>query len=74
MDGVRIYFAAYGENETNGMTGQATVFMVPTGVPTTAEASVLYFMLPPNDGGDILGAPGLNRGGEGDPPGANYPQ
>ncbi|OBX21771.1 hypothetical protein ES675_07245 [Bizionia algoritergicola] len=72
MDGVRIYFAAYGENEANGKAGQATVFLVPTGNKNISEASMIPFTR--EEGGDIPGGDGLNMGGLGNPPGGNYPQ
>ncbi len=74
MDGVRIYFAAYGEHETNGKAGQATVFLVPTGTKNVSEANMFSFMIEGEHGGDISGGDGLNFGGDGNPPSANYPQ
>jgi len=62
MDGVRIYCGAYPTDK--GQAGYSTSFIVPTAANE-------------NDGGssnDIPGANGLNVGGHGNPPGANYPQ
>jgi len=73
MDGVRIYFGAYDEYETNGKAGQATVFLVPTGTRNLSEANMFGFMVQ-GVGGDIPGGSGLNDGEVGDPPQANYPQ
>ncbi|WP_417199695.1 hypothetical protein [Bizionia sp.] len=72
MNGVRIYFAAYGEHETNGKAGYATVFLVPTGRKNVSEASMIPFLI--EGDGDIPGGDGLNMAGGGDPPSANYPQ
>lgn len=73
MDGVRIYFAAYGSNEPNGKANQATVFLVPTGREVISQAS-MFFMMAEDGSGDIPGGDGLNLGGGGDPPSASYPQ
>jgi len=72
MNGVRIYFAAYGEHETNGKAGYATVFLVPTGRKNVSEASMIPFLI--EGDGDIPGGDGLNMAGTGNPPSANYPQ
>ena len=63
MDGIRIYCGAYPEED--GQAGYSTAFIVPT-ASNTEE----------NGGGsnDIQGANGLNKGTQGYPPGANYPQ
>ena len=73
MDGIRVYFGAYGDNETNGKAGQATVFLVPTGDKMISEASMLFFQSE-NVSSDIPNAPSLNMGEDGNPPEANYPQ
>ncbi|WP_417195672.1 hypothetical protein [Bizionia sp.] len=72
MDGVRIYFAAYGEHEANGKAGRATVFLVPTGNRNVSKASMIPFTR--EEGGDIPGGDGLNMGSSGHPPNSNYPQ
>tara|TARA_R100000951_G_C2564388_1_gene156657 strand:- start:79 stop:345 length:267 start_codon:yes stop_codon:yes gene_type:complete len=70
MDGVRVYLGAY---PTEAEVGYTTMFMVPTGVENISQGnSSLFNMLPPG-GGDIPGG-GLNGGGPGMPPPANYPQ
>lgn len=71
MDGVRIYLGANADQ--NGEAGYTTMFFVPTGKPNTADASMFNFSLQ-EDGGDIPGAEGLDMGGDGQPPGASYPQ
>jgi hypothetical protein len=65
MDGVRIYCGAY--PELKGQAGYSTSFMVPTSSNKIGEEG---------DGisHDISTADGLNFGGHGNPPGANYPQ
>ncbi|MFP4845885.1 hypothetical protein [Winogradskyella sp. PE311] len=70
MDGLRVYLGSY--PDTKGQTGLTTMFFIPTGNKITSEGSIL----PTFQGGgtDIPGADGLNRGGHGQPPGANYPQ
>ncbi len=65
MDGIRIYEGAHGEK------GLTTMFLVPTGVP--ADNMMKNNFLPPTSN-DILGGNGLNDGGDGHPPSANYPQ
>lgn len=65
IDGIRIYFAAYGDKE------YSTLFLVPTGTKKTAKGQNNF--LPPTSG-DIPGAGVLNDGSDGHPPSANYPQ
>ncbi|MGV6832140.1 MAG: hypothetical protein ACWA5P_11345 [bacterium] len=66
MDGVRIYFAAYSMSEPGDKAGLATAFFAPTGVSLNDTEG--------KKKGDIPGARGLNIGGQGNPPGADYPQ
>ena len=73
MNGVRVYFASYGENETNGNAGYATVFLAPTGYREN-NSKATFFNLFFQDDQDDTGGSGLNMGGGGDPPKANYPQ
>lgn len=71
LDGLRLYAGAY--PDTKEGPGLMTMFFVPTGSKNVSEGS----MLPTAQGGgsnDIQGADGLNKGGKGDPPSANYPQ
>ena len=68
MDGVRIYLGAY-PNKPDGV-GYTTMFLMPTGTQNVSEGSMISFAA---DSGDIPGASGLNLGGQGDPPNANYP-
>ncbi|MBV7270502.1 hypothetical protein [Winogradskyella luteola] len=71
MDGLRLYLGAYPNSKDK--TGLTTMFFVPTGTKNTSEGN----MVPSLQGGnsnDILQADGLNKGGHGDPPSANYPQ
>lgn len=71
MDGVRIYLGAHPDQ--NGEAGYTTMFFIPTGKPNKAKASMFNFSMQPK-GIDIPGGGGLDHGGQGDPPGANYPQ
>ena len=71
MDGVRVYLGAH--PQVGNIPGYTTLLFVPTGYPNTAEGSMIGTKL--QDGGnDIPGANGLDKGGVGTPPGANYPQ
>ena len=74
MTGVRIYFGAYGKNKSNGKAGQATVFLTPTGtrINNTKAGYLNFFTLQEDD--EDTGGDGLNHGGNGEPPGAEYPQ
>lgn len=74
MNGVRIYLGAY--PDTANEVGYTTMFLVPTGHKAKAEGSMnlLNSMTLQGENPDVPGGIGLNRGGEGDPPGANYPQ
>lgn len=71
MDGVRIYLGAH-QKDQNG-AGYTTMFFIPTGRPHKSAASMFNFNLQLT-GGDIPGGGGLDMGGMGDPPNANYPQ
>jgi len=74
MDGVRIYLGAH-DPKPGEKIGMTTMFFVPTGTKVaTQKGSVLPFGLKLDGSGDIPGGDGLNRGHEGDPPNANYPQ
>ncbi len=70
LDGLRLYAGAY--PDTKEGPGLMTMFFVPTGSKNVSEGS----MLPTLQGGgnDIGDADGLNKGGDGSPPSANYPQ
>jgi hypothetical protein len=70
MNGLRIYLGAYPNSATD--TGLTTMFIVPTGCINNGQGGLIPNMQCGN--GDIKGADGLNMGGEGIPPGANYPQ
>ena len=69
MDGVRIYLGAYPIIDQK--VGFTTMFIVPTGQKATSQGNMLAMQ----DGGsgDIPGGDGLNKGDNGDPPNANYP-
>jgi hypothetical protein len=71
MDGVRMYLGAH-PNDAQGV-GLTTVFMVPTGEKSLAEGSMINTMHPGHSH-DIPGGNGMNDGGQGIPPSANYPQ
>ena len=71
LDGLRLYAGAY--PDTKEGPGLMTMFFVPTGSQNVSEGS----MIPTAQGGgsnDLKGADGLNHGGSGMPPSANYPQ
>ena len=70
MDGLRLYLGAYPTED--GQAGFTTMFFIPTGTLNKAQGSLLFTA----QGGsnDIQGADGLNKGTQGYPPGANYPQ
>jgi len=75
MDGIRIYLGAYPESKEG--EGYTTLFMVPTGTMNTSnksEGNMLGFSFKKGNSGDIPGGGGLNMGGGGNPPSANYPQ
>lgn len=68
--GVRLYLAAHpSEGDVPGYT---TILFAPTGYPNKSQGSFLNFKY--QGGGDLPGGDGLNHGGDGKPPGANYPQ
>ena len=69
LNGFRMYLGAHADS--GGQVGYTTIFVVPTGDPTLPAGSSGF--APPGTG-DITGADGLNLGGEGHPPQANYPQ
>lgn len=70
MTGVRIYLGAH--PTVNDIPGYTTMLFVPTGYPNKSKGSMFNFKY--QGGGDIPGGDGLNHGGDGKPPGANYPQ
>ncbi|MEM5566865.1 hypothetical protein WNY78_17215 [Psychroserpens sp. AS72] len=73
MDGVRLYLGAH--PAVGNTPGYTTLLFVPTGTPMTSEGNMLNLALQKGDGSpDIPGGPGFDHGGQGDPPGANYPQ
>ncbi len=65
MDGVRIYMGAYPDE--GGQVGYTTAFIVPTAPDSLGKDGK-------GGSGDIQDGSGLNYGGQGDPPNANYPQ
>ena len=69
MDGLRLYLGSYPDK--NGETGLTTLFFIPTGVKNTSQGSMIPLQIGSHD---ISNADGLNIGGQGDPPAANYPQ
>ena len=71
MDGVRVYYAAYPENDESEHAGQATMFIVPTG--NVSDNAKNGNMLRAGNG-DIPGSDPLNDSNNGYPPEANYPQ
>ena len=69
LDGLRLYLGAHPDTEKE--KGLTTLFFVPTGYENTSEGS--FFSLQ-KGGNDLTASDGLNKGGQGDPPSANYPQ
>ena len=63
MDGIRIYCGAYPDDDEQA--GYSTSFIVPTASNEEEDDGESH---------DIVEGSGLNRGGMGHPPGANYPQ
>ncbi|MEZ4802797.1 MAG: hypothetical protein R2797_08480 [Gelidibacter sp.] len=73
MTGIRVYLGAY--PDTANEVGYTTMFFIPTGTQARGTSSMNPFNLaPPPINPDIPGGYGLNMGGPGDPPAANYPQ
>ncbi|VAV82820.1 hypothetical protein MNBD_BACTEROID02-890 [hydrothermal vent metagenome] len=70
MNGIRVYLGAH--VLTKQGAGLTTMFFVPTGQKAVSEGSMLNISL--IEDGDIPEGDGLNGGGPGVPPGANYPQ
>ena len=73
MNGIRVYLGVYPGNAPNGKADYTTMFMVPTGKKSHAEANfnfLNYSMLA--EGGDIPGADGFNEGEPGQPPSSGY--
>jgi hypothetical protein len=66
MNGIRIYCGAY--PEVDGKAGYSTSFIIPT---TSGDGKELDEDV---DNPDLSGGNGLNDGGKGMPPSANYPQ
>ena len=72
MNGVRLYLGAHPKaNEKAGLT---TMFFAPTGSITMSESSMFNFSLYQGGEEDIPGAEALNKGSDGWPPNATYPQ
>ena len=75
MNGIRVYLGVYPGNAPNGKADYTTMFMVPTGRKMHSDSNFnLFNVLMQTNEGDIPGGDGLNDGGNGYPPGANYPQ
>lgn len=70
MDGIRIYPGAHPQLKER--PGYSTFLLVPTGYENKSEGNMLSMQKGKSN--DLQGGNGLNHGGEGDPPGANYPQ
>ncbi|WP_179377199.1 hypothetical protein [Winogradskyella wichelsiae] len=70
LDGLRLYLGAYPDNSTEE-PGLTTLFFVPTGYANKSEGS-FFSMQGGSD--DLKKSDGLNIGGTGHPPSANYPQ
>jgi hypothetical protein len=70
LDGLRVYLGSYPNSKDE--TGLTTLFFIPTGFENTSQGSMLP--MPQGSGQDIKNGDGLNAGGNGNPPSANYPQ
>ena len=71
MDGIRVYLGAH--KDVDSVVGYSTMFFVPTGYKNVSEGSSSIFSTV-QKGGDLTNGDGLNEGGDGNPPSANYPQ
>ena len=71
LNGLRVYLGSY-PGDGNNKTGLTTMFFVPTGFENTSKGSFINTAIGGNN--DIPGGDGLNVGGNGEPPSANYPQ
>ena len=69
MDGLRLYIGAH--STVDSIPGLTTLLFVPTGYDAKSKGSIFSFQ---GGGGDLTNSDGLNNGGHGKPPGANYPQ
>ncbi|RIA09912.1 hypothetical protein OE09_1758 [Flavobacteriaceae bacterium MAR_2010_72] len=75
MDGIRVYLGVYSGNAPNGRADYTTMFIVPTGKKSHAEANFNFLnSVVQNGKSDIPGADGFNGGDPGQPPSSNYPQ
>jgi len=73
MDGVRLYLGA--NPIVNNVPGYTTLLFVPTGQKNSSEGSMVNMSLQGGGGSpDIPGGDGYDHGGNGVPPGANFPQ
>ena len=73
LEGLRIYQGAFPENYTDQkLAGYGTVFIVPTGVKVDKQTGSFFNIN--MQGSDITGISPLDRGHQGDPPQASYPQ
>ena len=69
MDGLRLYLGSYPDSKEG--TGLTTMFFIPTGYANESQGSLFSLQ---GGGNDLTDSDGLNHGGKGVPPGANYPQ
>ena len=73
LEGLRIYQGAYPKDYSDRkVAGYSTVFIVPTGVKTDRQTGSFFSIN--MQGSDITSISPLNRGHQGDPPQASYPQ
>lgn len=73
INGLRVYFGSYGANDKKAAKkGLSTVFFVPTEARVGAQQKDGLTSV--EGGSDVDGVDGLNGGGLGDPPSAEYPQ
>lgn len=70
VDGLRVYFGAYGKKETKN-SNTSTVFFVPT-KPASENSKDISKSI--GGSSDIDDVDGLNYGHQGDPPNLAYPQ
>lgn len=73
MNGVRLYLGAH--PTVDDIPGYTTLLFVPTGYENSSEGNIVNSGLQKGgNNNDIPGADGFDKGDDGVPPGANYPQ
>lgn len=72
MNGVRLYLGAH--PTVDNIPGYTTLLMVPTGYQNSSEGNMIEGPQKGGGNNDIPGGDGLDKGSDGVPPAANYPQ